>query len=584
MLSTLKKVNFLITKRQRKGLVVLTLLLFIGMILEVFGLGILIPTISIISDPKMIESNSIMSSIRSFFHEFSDNEFIFIFLGIVVIIYFIKSFFLVFLVFKQNRFINNISANISYELLKNYMNQPYNFHLKQNTSELLKNVQVEVHHFHAYLLSLITLIIEGGFVLSILATLIYVEPIGAISIGVFFGILSLIFLRLTQKKIAEWGNLRQEVDTKAFKIALEALGGIKELIIFGKKSFFINDFKNNIFFKSRLSSNHATVTQIPRFYLELISIIGLISFIILFLLKGQDFATIVSILGLFVAATFRMMPSLNRMIAAKQSLKFNGFSLNIIHRELKLKAKYDDKFSHESKFNFQNIIEFKKVNFKFNKSNTILKSVDLKIIKGESIGIIGESGSGKSTLIDLLVGLHEPTSGEILVDGINGFQMTQSWRNTIGYVSQSIHLMDDTIKNNIAFGIPEEMIDIFRINSIVKQVKLEKFVSTLKYGFNTKVGERGVQLSGGQRQRIGIARALYHDPDIIILDEATSALDLQTESDVMNAFKSLKETKTIIMVAHRLSTLESCNVIYKIENGEIQKLNTTYFNKKTDQN
>ena len=572
MLSTLKKVNFLITKRQRKGLVVLTLLLFIGMILEVFGLGILIPTISIISDPKMIESNSIMSSIRSFFHEFSDNEFIFIFLGIVVIIYFIKSFFLVFLVFKQNRFINNISANISYELLKNYMNQPYNFHLKQNTSELLKNVQVEVHHFHAYLLSLITLIIEGGFVLSILATLIYVEPIGAISIGVFFGILSLIFLRLTQKKIAEWGNLRQEVDTKAFKIALEALGGIKELIIFGKKSFFINDFKNNIFFKSRLSSNHATVTQIPRFYLELISIIGLISFIILFLLKGQDFATIVSILGLFVAATFRMMPSLNRMIAAKQSLKFNGFSLNIIHRELKLKAKYDDKFSHESKFNFQNIIEFKKVNFKFNKSNTILKSVDLKIIKGESIGIIGESGSGKSTLIDLLVGLHEPTSGEILVDGINGFQMTQSWRNTIGYVSQSIHLMDDTIKNNIAFGIPEEMIDIFRINSIIKQVKLEKFVSTLKYGFNTKVGERGVQLSGGQRQRIGIARALYHDPDIIILDEATSALDLQTESDVMNAFKSLKETKTIIMVAHRMSTLESCNVIYKIENGEIQKL------------
>ena len=267
-----------------------------------------------------------------------------------------------------------------------------------------------------------------------------------------------------------------------------------------------------------------------------------------------------------------MMPSLNRMIAAKQSLKFNGFSLNIIHRELKLKAKYDDKFSHESKFNFQNIIEFKKVNFKFNKSNTILKSVDLKIIKGESIGIIGESGSGKSTLIDLLVGLHEPTSGEILVDGINGFQMTQSWRNTIGYVSQSIHLMDDTIKNNIALGIPEEMIDIFRINSIIKQVKLEKFVSTLKYGFNTKVGERGVQLSGGQRQRIGIARALYHDPDIIILDEATSALDLQTESDVMNAFKSLKETKTIIMVAHRLSTLESCNVIYKIENGEIQKL------------
>ena len=572
MLGSLKKINFLINKRQRKGLIVLTILLFIGMFFEIFGLGILIPTISIISDPNLLETYPLISPIRIFFNDFSDNEFILIFLVFVIVLYFLKSLFIVLLVFKQNRFISNISANISSELFSKYINQPYSFHLKQNSSELIKNIQVEVHHFNAFLLSLITLFIEGGFAIAVLGTLIFVEPLGAISLGIFYGILSLIFLRLTKRKIDEWGRLRLKVDTKAFKIATEALGGIKELIVFNKKQLFIDLFRENIFFKARLSSNYETISQIPRFYFELVSLIGLISFMIFFLIKGEDFATMISTLGLFVAATFRIIPSLNRMITSNQILKFTIFSINVIHKELKLESVNDTNSIQD--FNFQNVIELKNIIFKYDKSNHVLNKVSLKINKGDTVGIIGESGSGKSTLVDLLMGLIEPSSGEILVDGIKNFQLTKSWKNKIGYVSQSIYLMDDSIKNNIGFGISGKLIDETRVINLLRQVRLDNFIKTLDKGINTKVGERGVQLSGGQRQRIGIARALYHDPDIIILDEATSALDLETERDIMDTFRGLKGKRTIIMIAHRISTLKDSDFLFKVEKGEIQKLKT----------
>ena len=420
---------------------------------------------------------------------------------------------------------------------------------------------------HTFLLSLITVFIEGGFVISVLATLIYIEPIGAMSIGVFYGFLSIIFLQFTKRKLNTWGNLRESLDAQVSKTALEGLGGIKDLLILGKTAFFIEEYSNKNFFKARLNANQGTVSQIPRFYLELISIIGLVSFIILLLLQGKDSASLVTILGVFVAATFRMIPSLNRIIAATQSMKYYRPSVDIIYKEIKENIVFEDNNSND--FNFKNDIEFRSVDFSFTKNLSVLKGINLIIKKGQTIGIIGESGSGKSTLVDLLIGLHKPTSGEILIDGINNFKMGQSWRNNIGYVSQTIYLTDDTIKNNIALGVPENKINDSRIIELLKQVQLEKFINNLELGINTKVGERGVQLSGGQRQRIGIARALYHDPQLLILDEATSALDSETEEEVMESINQLKDNKTIIMIAHRISTLVDCDEIYKIQDKGI---------------
>lgn len=568
MLSVLKKINFLITKRQRIGLVILTFLLFIGMFLEIFGLGILIPTISIILDPEITDKTPFILTIRNFFSELSDLSFAFLFLGVLVFVYLIKSVFIVFLTHKQNRFLNNMVAYISNNLFINYMTQPYSFHLNRNASELLKNIQLEIAGLSVFLLSLITLFIEGGFTISVIATLIYIEPIGALSIGFFYGLLSISFFQFTKNKLKTWGKLRQDLDSETTKIALEGLGGIKDLIILGKTSFFTEMFSSRNYTKARVNSNNSTISQLPRFYLELLSIIGLVSFIVLLLFQGKDTTSLISILGVFVAATFRMIPSLNRIIAGVQSMKYYSPSLDIIYEELKIDSGTGQAALENMQFNFQNEINLENIRFSFNEDRVILKDINLKIRKGQTIGIIGESGSGKSTLIDLIIGLHKPTSGQILIDGISGFQMDQQWRKKIGYVSQSIYLTDDTIKNNIALGVQKNKINDLRISELLKQVQLEEFISNLKFGVNTKVGERGVQLSGGQRQRIGIARALYHEPDVIILDEATSALDYETERDVMESFKNLIGVKTIIMIAHRMTTLKDCDFIYKIEKGE----------------
>lgn len=569
MISTLKKINFLITKRQRKGLVVLTMLLFVGMVLEVFGLGILIPAISILLDPEMLEKTPVISSIKTFFPDFSHQNFVTFFLGAVVLLYFIKSIFLIFLTHKQNRFLNNTVAYISNNLFSSYLSQPYSFHLNRNASELIKNIQVEIQYLYTFLLSLITIFIEGGFVFSLLVTLFYLEPFGAFSIGIFYGILSIIFLQFTKRKLKAWGQLRESLDAEISKTALEGIGGIKDLLILDKTSYFKEEFSTKNYLKARLNSNQSTISQIPRFYLELISIVGLVSFIILLLFQGKDTTSLITVLGVFVAATFRMIPSLNRIIAASQSMKYCLPSVDTIYNEIKMFAQIIDSATLIENFKFQNDIQFNKVNFSYAQGDIVLKNVDLKIKRGQVVGIIGESGSGKSTFVDLLIGLNKPTSGQIIIDGIIGFQMNQSWRNKIGYVSQTIYLTDNSIEDNIALGIPKSKIDKVRIGEVLKQVQLEKFVNKLEFGVETKVGERGVQLSGGQRQRIGIARALYHDPDILILDEATSALDTQTENEVMKSINDLKKDKTIVIIAHRLSTIESCDLIYQIKDNKI---------------
>ena len=569
MLSTLKKINFLITKRQRKGLVILTFLLFIGMILEVFGLGILIPVLSLLLDPKIAEESTLLIYIQKLLPEMSYQKFLYVFLFSIVALYLFKSLFLVFLTHRQNRFLSNINAFISNKLFSSYLSQPYSFHLNRNASELIKNIQIEITNLSAFFLSLITIFIEGGFILSVLATLIYLEPLGAISIGLFYGILSIFFFQFTKRKLVEWGKLRQDLDSQISKLSLDGFGGIKDILILGKRSYFTNKYSQNNFLKARVVSNQSTISQIPRFYLEFISILGLVTFIIMLLWQQKPTASIIAILGVFVAATFRMIPSLNRVIASLQSLKFYRSSLDIIHTEIMgfLDIKNEIKKSNDL-WNFNSSIELKNTHFSYGEIN-ILEEIDLTIYKGQTIGIIGESGSGKSTLVDLIIGLHQPTSGDIFIDGISGFQMQQLWRSKIGYISQTIFLTDDTIANNIAFGIEKKHINFDLINELLKQVQLDKFVNNLENGLDTRVGERGVQLSGGQRQRIGIARALYNNPEILILDEATSALDSFTETQVLNSIKNLKGEKTILMIAHRLTTLADCDIVYEVKNNKL---------------
>lgn len=572
MLKEIKKVFYLFSRRQKKGFIILTFLVFVGMLLEIFGLGILIPAISILLDPDFIKSSNALSLIRDLLSNLSDLEFLYLSLIFIIIVFFVKTIYLIFLTYTQNKFLNNTIVNITNNLFKYYLSQEYIFHVNNNSSQLIKNLHIVISQLNTYLISFISLITEGGFLIAIISTLIYIEPLGAITIGLTYGLLSFVFLNGTKKKLEKWSKLRLEADGKVFKIASEGFGAIKDLLILNKANYFQTQFNTTNNLKGILSTKQSTLSQVPRFYFEFISVLGLMSFIVILLLKGIELNVLIGTIGVFVAATFRVIPSLNRIVTALQNLKFYKNSLDIVFNEIKDFSHLKRKQVSEKIENFENCIELKDISFYYKKENKIFENINLKIKKGESIGIIGESGSGKSTLVDLFIGLHKPTSGSIFIDKKEVKNNNYSLMNLVGYVSQTIYLTDDTIKNNIAFGVDEQNISEKKIYKIIKQVQLEKFINSLENGIETRTGERGVQLSGGQRQRIGIARALYFNPKILVFDESTSSLDDKTEKAIIKTIDSLKGKITIIMIAHRLSTLKSCDNLYELRSKHLKKI------------
>jgi len=573
MINSINKIKFLLTKKQKISLVYLSLLLVVGMFLEVFGLGLIIPLITIILDPELINDTFGISYIKEYLGDISHNQFLYYSLFSIIFVYILKTLFLIFLAFKQNTFLSNLYAQLSIKLFNHYLDQEYSFHLKKNSSLLIKNIQVEVNLFRSYCTSLVSLFIEFALLVSIIVTLIYIEPFGALVVGVFFTFFSMLVIEFSKKNLKFWGKKREKLDESISKNILEGFGGIKEILILGRKKFFNNIFSNNNFLRAKILRNYLTTSQIPRYLLEIIAVFGIVGFIFLMIQQDKDVDELLTILGVFVAATFRMIPSFNRIVSAFQNMKYYTSSIDLLYNEFKSK----ESFKNESckslkKINFSNKIKINNLYFKYEPENDyILENLNLIINKGDCIGIIGSSGSGKSTLASLITGLFRPESGSISVDGFNISKNIRSWQNKIGYVPQSIYLTDDSIINNIALGVSTEKINYNSINRSINAAQLTNLVDSLDDGLNTNVGERGVKLSGGQVQRIGIARALYNDPELLILDEATASLDSETESDFMEAVGFLKGSKTLIIISHKMSTLKDCNQIFKIEDKMVKQ-------------
>jgi ABC-type multidrug transport system fused ATPase/permease subunit len=352
---------------------------------------------------------------------------------------------------------------------------------------------------------------------------------------------------------------------------MQGLGGVKDIKLNGRERFFLESFSNHIQENAKIGTKATTLNLVPRIYLEILAVFAMAGLVIVFIIQNKPLDSLITILGIFIVAAFRMIPSANRIMMSIQNIRAAYPTVDLVYNEfcnINQEAKKNN--IDEQKLNFSNQIVIKNLDFSYtNKLPYTIENISLVINKGESIGLIGPSGSGKSTLVDLVLGLLKPNHGEINIDGVNIENILRSWQKQIGYVSQSIYLTDDTLRNNIAFGINESQIDDFSINRAIKAAQLEEFINTLPDGINTNVGERGVRLSGGQRQRIGIARALYPDPSVLVLDEATSALDTNTEKEVMNAVNGLHGEKTLIIIAHRLTTVENCDKIYKISNGKL---------------
>ena len=573
-MTLIKKLSFLLSNSHKKKLIYLSFFILLGIFFEMIGLGIMIPALGVILNPDISNSHPSLVPILNFIGNPDQKLLVLYGMCSLVLVYLIKTIYLMFLAWKQAIISSNLSSYLAQKLFQGYLDLPYSFHLERNSSDLIRNIQSEVNLFNTVSIALIGLTTEISAIFGVALMLFIVEPIGAISVALFLFIFAFAFHRITRKKLLFWGEKRQFVEGKMARYLHEGFGSIKISKIMGKTRYFYEHFSDNNNQKSEIFAKATTLQQFPRLYLELLAVIALSAFIFFMLYTGQSLDVLLPTLSVFVVAAFRLMPSLNRIMGGLQNIRYAKPVVELLYEEFN-KIEINKKKSNNNEIptlNFNKNIIIHELNFCYDlnlRNKLALKSISLIINKGESIGIIGSSGSGKSTLVDIIIGVLKPQSGFIKVDNVDIYDNLNSWQSYIGYVPQYIYLTDDTIINNIAFGLPPEKINNHAVFEALKGAQLLDFIDSLPEGLSTIVGEQGVQLSGGQRQRIGIARALYNNPEILILDEATSALDLQTELGVMNAIIPMKGTKTILIIAHRLSTIKHCDRVYKLNSGMI---------------
>lgn len=561
----ISKINSIFTSQERIKSLRLSLLIALGMVFETLGVGAIIPIATVLIDGE----NAFLQRVQ-FFLNADQREMMFIASGALVSIYFAKILFITILTWRQNKFVFDLQARLSSDIFSYYVTKPYLFHLSHNSSELIRNISGEVSIITNYvLIPFIQLASELAVVAGIFLLLLFVEPVGAASVAIFFVVAGLIFYGVTSGKVADLGRKRHFYDELKLRHLQQALGGVKEIKVSRSEKHFVETYRLSADESSRVGMWSVVLQNIPRLWIELLAVAGLGTLICTMIVTGQEFNKIVPVVGVFSAAAFRLMPSANRILGAIGMLKFGAPAIDVVS-ELALEMNEQNvKYQDVDNLSFKKL-ELRDVTFRYPERDIdSIKKLNLVITKGSYLGIVGSSGAGKSTLIDLLLGLLEPVEGEILIDGQNISKVLSCWQKGIGYVPQSIYLLDDTLKSNIAFGIKEEDIDSEKLELALKQANLKDFVDTLSEGIDTIVGERGARLSGGQRQRVGLARALYNNPDLLILDEATSALDTDTEIEIMREINQLKGIRTILVIAHRLSTVEKCDTIIELKDGAL---------------
>lgn len=566
-------VNFLLTNDQKNKLVKLFFLMLVGLFFEILGVGLLVPILTILSDGDFFQKYHFIAQFVKLIGNPSKLNLILYFFSFLIFFYFIRSIFLIYIAWQQTKFSGSIYKYLSNYFFNGYMKSSYLFHLENNSAPLIKNIQVEIELFGAVSQTTLIFLSEFFAALGIILILFIIQPLGALVIALFFIVATLIYNKYFKIKLGIWGQSRLYHTEQRSKILTEGFGGIKDIKLYGVENTFINKFNFHSKNFAKIAVKSSTIAQVPRLYLEFLSVLVLsISIVIIFIQSKGNSADILTLFSVFIASAFRILPSVNRMITSIQQIRYLMPLVDKLASE-KHKIDFADNNIIENEItdiNFTNQIEIKNISFEYpNNSSKVLDNISLVITKGEFVGFIGKSGSGKSTLIDIFMGLLLPNQGQIITNGNNIFSNPVKWRSQIGYVPQNIYLTDDTIINNIAFGIDPSKIDLEKINKTLIDSQLYNFVYSLPMNIYTTVGERGVRLSGGQKQRIGIARALYNQPEILVLDEATSALDNATEKDVMDSVLLLRNKITIIIVAHRLTTVEKCDKIFILEKGKL---------------
>jgi len=575
MFEVVRKIYSLLDHSERRRFLVLILAMIAVGLIDVAGIASIMPFMAVVSSPEVVSSNHYLHWVYQTFGFSSENHFL-IFLGLLVFFMLLFSNAMKAMVLWLDlNFAHFRLYSLSRRLFSSYLSQPYGFFINQNTSILHKNILQEVAKFtHEVLRPCTQIFSRLVAALFIFGLLLVIDPLLALIIFSSMGTVYLSIYFLAQRRLVVIGEERFEANAQRSKIAGEAFGGIKDLKILNREAFFFDQFSEHAHKAESRMVAHGLFSQLPSFFMEVVAFGGILIIVIYYLVVKQNIGQTLPVIALYAFAGYRLMPALQGIFSAASLLRFNLPVLDRLHQDINANPCARPILSRQQVpiLPFKERIQLQAVTFSYPGSDcSVLKSFDLSIEKNTSIGLVGATGAGKTTVVDLLLGLFSPDQGQLLVDGVPvRADMITRWQKNIGYVPQSIFLSDDSLANNIAFGVPADQIDMAAVERAGKIANIHDFVvGHLPDGYQTPVGERGVRLSGGQRQRIGIARALYRDPAVLIMDEATSALDGVTEEVVTQAIRTLAGKKTIITIAHRLTTLKDCDLIYVLEEGRI---------------
>ena len=545
---------------------------------EVVGIGSIPIFIMLITDIDFLTSKMPNFIPIDLIYQIGQNKLIIIAAIVLVLIFIIKNLYLFLLIFFQNKLIMQLRQLITNKLFKYYINSPYLDHLKMNSSIYVRTIEADVGNTFLVISVYFALAREVLILIGVFLLLLFTDPFISIFSLMLLGIPVIIFYFYYRKILKVKGKILVEKTGERIKITNQSLGGIKETKILNREKFFLDKFFNTNQILEKISFFSTIITSIPRLFLEVSALVAITSVCAVLIMIGRPVDAILPMISLLAISAVRFIPALNIITSSLTTIRIRKYSIDLIVDLIKkanlLSGKKKSEGVYKKDFSkneiFSNNIKLKNISFNYGTDKKVaVNNINIDITKGKSVGLIGKSGSGKSTLVDIIIGLLEPSTGEILIDDNNIGTKKISWQKQLGYVPQEVYLLDDTIRNNITFGIEKEEIDEKLLSDVIEKSQLKNLINSLSNKLDTLIGDRGARLSGGEKQRIGIARALYNKPKVIVFDEATSSLDIYNENKILKEIYENKKDKTLIIISHRNNTVKYCDLIYVMEDGKI---------------
>lgn len=570
----IQKIRMIFNRTQKIKFVVLFCMLFAGSVLELMGVSLILPFVQLVMDTDGTDN-----ALFQWFGRLVGAEFqreLLIWLGLLLIaVYLIKNTYLLFAKYVQLRFVFNNRLELSGRLMRNYMKKPYPFHLEKNSSEILRSVTSDVNNLYELVMDVIDLVSNLLIIAMLAVYLLYTDVVITLVVAALLGLCSYFYFAIMRKRTVDYGKQNQIYNGKMIQAVNQALGGIKEIKVLARENYFVRAYEENGRYYASSLKKSQFYRNAPKYLIETVCVCGVLATILIKLQMGADVQELVPQLSVFAMAAFRLLPSVNQVNNLLNGILFLKPSIDRIYEDLQEAGAKKNERPPERDYRrlpAADVVRFEHVTFRYpGTEKEILSDLSVELPLKKSIGFVGSSGAGKTTFMDLLLGLLTPDQGRICYGDSDIRDYPDAWGHKLGYIPQSIYLADDTIRRNVAFGIPDSEISEAKVRRALEEAQLLEFVDGLDDGLDTMVGESGVRLSGGQRQRIGIARALYQQPEILVLDEATSALDTETEQAVMEAVERFRGRCTLLMIAHRTSTLENCDQIYRLEDGKLYR-------------